>query len=77
MRKSLEELIDTCFDIKVHLQVSSFELHYYEDGADALFKVNKIKDLKTLSDIKGKHECIIFAENQDVCIRVFENYQEY
>lgn len=77
MRKSLEELIETCFDIKVHLQVSGYELHDYQDGADAVFKVAKIRDPKTLIRIIGKLECRIFAENQDVIIRVFEDYQEY
>lgn len=77
MRQSLSTFIDTCFDIKVHLQVSSYELHHYEDGADAVFKVYKIKDPKTLLRIMGKLECIIYAENQDVCIRVFEDFQEY
>lgn len=77
MRKSLEELIETCFDIKVHLQVSSYVLHDNEDGADAVFKIYKIKDPKTLLDIIGKHQCIIYAETQYLCIKVFEDYQEY
>lgn len=77
MRQSLSKLIDTCFDIKVHLQVSSYELHDYEDGAYAVFKIYKIKDPKTLLRIIGKHECIIYAESQYLCIKVFEDYQEY
>ena len=44
MRKSLSEFIETCFDIKVYFAVSSYELHDYEDGGYADFKVNKIND---------------------------------
>lgn len=76
MRKSLSTFIETCFDIKVFLAVGSYELHDYEDGDYADFKVNKIKDPKTLSRIIGNHEYQILADDGFLRVRVFENYEE-
>ena len=76
MRKSLSEFIETCFDIKVYLAVSSYELHDYEDGGYADFKVNKINDPKKLSRIIGNHEYRILADDGFIRVRVFENFEE-
>lgn len=76
MRKSLSTFIDKCFDVKVHLAVGSYEVHDYEDGDYADFKVEKIKDPKTLSRIIGNLDYQIFAEYSFVIVRVYENYEE-
>lgn len=77
MRQSLSTLIDTCFDIKVHLQANSYELRDYEDGAIAKFKVNIIRDPKTLLNLIRNHTCRIYAEQEKVVVEVDEDYQEY
>lgn len=76
MRKSLSTFIDKCFDVKVHLAVSSYELNDYEDGDFADFKVKKIADPKTLSRIVGNHDYMILADDGFVIVRVYENYEE-
>ncbi len=76
MRTSLSEFIETCFDVKVYLAVGSYELHDYEDGDYADFKVNKINDPKTLLQIIGNHECRILADDGFMRVRVFENFEE-
>lgn len=77
MRQSLEEFIETCFKIKVHLQVGSYELHDYEDGDYAEFKTNKIRDPKTLLRIVGQHEVRIYAKDDQVVVAVYEDFKEY
>lgn len=76
MRSSLATFIDRCFDIKVYLAVGSYELHDYEDGDYADFKVSKINDPKTLSRIIGNLDYRILADDGFIKIRVFENYEE-
>jgi len=76
MRNSLSSFIDRCFDIKVFLAVGSFELHLYEEGSYADFGVYDITDLKTLVDIIGNHNFRIMADNDNLKIRVFEDFKE-
>lgn len=76
MRKSLSTFIDRCFDIKVFLAVGSYELHDYEDGDYADFKVSKIDDPKTLSRIIGNLDYRILADDSFIKIRVFEDFKE-
>lgn len=76
MRKSLSTFIDTCFDIKVFLKVGSYELHHYEDGSYADFRIAKIDDPKTILRLANNHELRIREHNGFVVIRVFENYEE-
>lgn len=73
MTKTLENLIDTCYDIKVFLAVSSYELHQYEDGSYADFKVAKVNDPCTLLLIAGSHNVRLFADGDNIIIRVYEN----
>lgn len=77
MRQSLETFIETCFKIKVHLQVASYELYDYEDGDYAEFKTRKIRDLKSLLKIAGQHEVRIYAEDSQVVVAVYEDFKEY
>ena len=77
MRNSLSTFIDRCFDIKVFLAVGSYELHDYEDGDYADFKVSKINDPKTLSRIIGNLDYRILSDDGFVKIRVFEDFKEW
>ena len=77
MRKSLEELIETSFNVKCHLKVDSYELHHYEDGSYTDIKTPKINDLSTLLSITKGLEIRLFSQNDKIVVRVFENYSEY
>lgn len=72
MTKTLEKLIDTCYNLKVILKVSSYELHQYEDGSFADFRVGQIADPRTLLIKAGGHLVKLFAEGDYIIIRVFE-----
>lgn len=73
MTKTLEKLIDTCYRIKVFFAVSSYELHQYEDGSYADFKVAKVTDPRSLLKIAGSHEVRLFPDSGNIIVRVFEN----
>lgn len=73
MTNSLSNLIDTCYNIKVFLKVSSYELHQYEDGSYAYFKVRNIKDPRTLLLIAGSHQVTLFADGDDITIVIYES----
>lgn len=73
MTKTLENLIDTCYNLKVFLCVSSYELHQYDDGSYADFKVTKVADPRTLLIKAGSHQVKLFAEDDNIIIRVFES----
>lgn len=73
MTNSLSNLIDTCYNIKVFLGVSSYELHQYEDCSYAYFKVRKISDPRTLLKIAGSHQVTLFADGDDITITIYEN----
>lgn len=77
MRTSMSIFIDTCFDIKCHLAVGSYEMHDYSDGSYADFRVKSIKDPATLLEIMKGHSCYILSEDGFVIVRVFENFKEY
>lgn len=73
MTKTLENLIDTCYNIKVFLACSSYVLNQYDDGSFADFKVTKVVDLRTLLSKAGSHEVRIIADCNYIIIRVFES----
>lgn len=76
MRHTMEVLMDTCHDVIIHLRVASVEVSYYEDGSYADFKVDQIKDPKTLNRIIGNLDYSIFSQDEKIVIRVYEDYCE-
>lgn len=74
MTKTLQELIERSFDLKVYFQLSSYELHQYEDGSYSDFHVQKILDLTTLVNLAGGLELKIFHDSTSVIVRLFERY---
>lgn len=72
MTKKLAELIDTAYKVKVHFNVSSYELNQYEDGSYVDFKVNRVVDLPTLLKITGDLELKFFCDNGWLIVRLFE-----
>lgn len=72
MSKTLEELIETAYDIKVYFSLSSYELHQYEDGSFVDFHVRKVVDLPTLIKLADGLELKFFAEDNAIIVRLFE-----
>ena len=72
MTKQLQELIETAFDVKVFFQTASYELHHYEDGSFADFRVKKVVDLPTLIRVANGLELKFFADDGFVIVRLFE-----
>lgn len=72
MSKTLEELIDTAYSIKVYFSLSSYELYQYEDGSFVDFHVRKIVDLPTLIKLAHGLELRFFAEENAITVRLFE-----
>ena len=77
MRKSLETFIETCFDIKCQLQLSSYEIHQYDDGSFSDFHVRKIANPKVLNQVIGSLEYQILSDDNGIVIRVYEDFREY
>ena len=73
MTKTLENLIDTCYNISKFLGVMHYELHQYLDGSYADFKVAKVTDPRTLLITVGSHQVRLFADGDNIIIRVFES----
>ena len=74
MTKTLAELIDRAYDIKVFFAVGSFELNHYEDGSFADFRVRKVVDLPRLIKLADGLELKFFHEENFIIIRLFERY---
>ncbi len=72
MTKTLEELIERSFDLKVFFQISSYELHHYEDGSYSDFHVQKVVDLRTLIKLAGGLELKFFHDTTFMIVRLFE-----
>ena len=72
MKKSLQELIEKAYDIKVFFSLGSYELNHYEDGSFVDFHVPKVVDLPTLIHLAGDLELKFFAGNGYMIVRLFE-----
>lgn len=72
MTKTLAELIDRAYDIKVHFGIGSYELNVYEDGSFADFRVNKILDLPTLMRLAGGLQLKLYPGDEKIIVRLFE-----
>lgn len=77
MRKSMEELIERSFDLKINLCIGSYELHHYDDGSFSDFHVSEIKNPKEINKVIGPLTYRIFQDERGIVIRVFEDFQEY
>lgn len=72
MTKTLTELIDTAYNIKVYFQIAHYALYQYEDGSYVDFQVKKVTDLKKLTSLAGGLELKFFAGENFIIIRLFE-----
>lgn len=76
MRSSMSDFLEKCVDIKTALSVSNFNLYWFEDGSYADFRVAKINNPRGIERVSGGLDYRIFAEDNYLILRVFENYQE-
>ena len=76
MRKSLEQLIDTTYDVKIYFQVGSFDLHMYEDESYADFYVRGVYDAAELLNLVQNLKIKILFDDRGLIVRLFENYSE-
>lgn len=76
MRQSLSDFIEMCFSVKVHLEVSSYELHDFRDGSYADFRTNKMQNLTKLAIITQGYDSRIYAQDGQIVIRLFENFSD-
>ena len=72
MTKTLAELIERAYDIKVYFSVGAYELHHYEDGSFVDFHVQKVVDLPTLQRLAGGLEIKFFSGDGYMKVRLFE-----
>lgn len=72
MTKTLEELIERSFAIKCHFQVSSYELHHYEDGSFVDFHVQNVVNLPELIKLAGGLEMNFYNKSDSILVRLFE-----
>ena len=72
MTKTLAELIDKAYGIKVLFNVGSYELNHYEDGSFADFRVRKVVDLPRLIELADGLELKFFHEENYIIVRLFE-----
>ena len=72
MTKTFAELIERSYDLKVFFQISSYELHHYEDGSFSDFHVKKVVDLPTLINLAGGLELKFFSDTSLMIVRLFE-----
>ncbi len=76
MTKSLSELIDVAFNVKVYLKVGSYELHQYEDGSSVYIVVQQIPDVKHLLEITKGLDVRLLHDQRGIIVRILENYSE-
>lgn len=76
MTKSLQNLIDVAFEMKVYFGVGSYEMHQYDNGSYCDFHVRQVLDLKTLLCVASGLEVRFYAEGDCVIVRLYEDYEE-
>lgn len=76
MTKTLSELIDRAYDIKVALSLSSYELYQYEDGSFVDFKTTIIHDPALVLRLAGGLKIKFMADDSVLVIRMFEREEE-
>lgn len=75
IRQSLQDLILACMRIKKAYTATSYELHDYDDGDYADFRLLKVNSIEELANLTKGHQVSIFADNGQTIVRIYENYQ--
>lgn len=76
MTKSLSELIDVAFNIKVYLSVGSYEMNHYEEDSYVDFRTRCVKDPAALLRLANGLRLYIFADEGSVIVRLYERGEE-
>lgn len=76
MTKTLAELIDRSFKLKIFFQVSYYQLHQYEDGSYSDFHVDKVLDIPTLLKLAGGLNLKIIHDTDFIIVRLIERDPE-
>lgn len=71
------DLIERSYDLKINLQIGSYELHHYDDGSFSDFHVPKINNPKEINKIIGPLTYKILQDERGIVIRVYEDFKEY
>lgn len=72
MTKTLSELIDRAYDIKIYFCLSAYELHQYEDGSFVDFHVINVIDLQRLQRLAGDLIIKFYPGDGCIIVRLFE-----
>lgn len=72
MTKTLTELIERAYDIKVHFSLGHYELHQYDDGSFVDFHVQKVNDLPALQRLAGDLWLKFLSGDGFIIVRLFE-----
>lgn len=72
MTKTLSELIDRAYDIKVALKLSSYQLYQYEDGSYVEFKTTIVHDPRLILKLSGGLGIKFLADDSFIIVRMFE-----
>lgn len=75
MTKTLSELIDRAYDIKVAMSLTSYELYQYEDGSYVEFKTTIVNNPEGILGLAGGLVVKFMAEDSFIIIRMFERYE--
>lgn len=75
MTKTLSELIDRAYDIKVALRLSSYQLYQYEDGSYIDFRTTLVNDPKLIFELAGGLNIKLLADGSYLIIRLFERFE--
>lgn len=76
MRKSLEQLIEISTDVRIFLNVASFVLYGYEDGAYTEFRVSKVTDVAELVRVANGLRVSLYHDDNYIVVRLYEDYNE-
>ena len=72
MTKTLAELIDKAYGIKIYLSVPTYEMNHYKDGSFVDFHIDKIVNLPKLIELAGGLELKMFGGEGKITVRLFE-----
>lgn len=74
MTKTLSELIDKAYKIKVAFKLSSYLLYQYEDGSYVEFRTPFVNDPELILKLAGGLRIQFLGGDPNLIIRMFERY---
>lgn len=74
LRESLQAFIEECGKVKEAFQASGYKLYDFDDGYFAEFRVQAITDIALIANLTNGYDVRIYAEEGQVMVRIYENY---